>query len=55
MKNKLLRAMLKFVVICVCGVFVGLAGGVSWGGPVCGFLSFITLAVALLAATGKSF
>ncbi len=36
-----------FLIICFSGAFVGIAGGVQWGTPACGFLAFCTLGVAL--------
>lgn len=35
--------------ICAAGTFIFFAGGVQWGTADCGFLSFFTLAVALIA------
>lgn len=35
-----------FAIICFCGFISAMAGGVKWGTTPCGFIVFLTLAIA---------
>lgn len=43
-----------FLFVCLCGLFILLAGGVKWGTVGCGFWSGVTLFAAWLIANFES-
>lgn len=46
----LIKPVLLFAFICLCGLFIGAAGGISWGTRDAGALAMMTLVLAGLVA-----
>lgn len=53
MKNRK-KFWITFLFVCLCGLFILLAGGVKWGTVGCGFWSGVTLFAAWLIANFES-
>ncbi|MCX9910840.1 hypothetical protein LAD22_23200 [Escherichia coli] len=53
MKNRK-KFWIPFLFVCLCGLFILLAGGVKWGTVGCGFWSGVTLFAAWLIANFES-
>jgi hypothetical protein len=52
MSKHVLGFIAGFLFVCLCGVLVGLAGGVQWGTMNCGFLTGMTLGIAAAGGMG---